>query len=111
MKIYHLVFICSCLACAITKTEYQFSGIHFSAGLFSDANQTCPDDRTILQALQKASTTINELNNEIDTLNKVTIAVSVITLITLYLYIPLLYTTYKQVSAAEKRINQFAAGR
>jgi hypothetical protein len=77
--------------------------------LLSSTNQTCPDDQQVLQILQKAYNSIDELNDEINTLNKATIAVSVVALIALYLYIPLIYTTYKQISAAEKRINQFAS--
>lgn len=109
MNIYQLILICTgLLACTITKTEQNNPYTHSSMELLSNTNQTCPDDQQVLQLLQKAYNTINELSDEINTLNKATIAVSVVALIALYLYIPLMYTTYKQVSAAEKRINQFA---
>ena len=108
-------FLCTILATCITCTAFNNFKLQQDPNITDDSwltiNQTCNEDPQTIQALLNTMKRLDAVQDEVTTLNHLIIGMMFVALFELFAYAPLLYTTYKQILAAEKRINQIAPAR
>lgn len=75
---------------------------------YSEAYHLCPNNTQTLQTMISALNQLDIINNHLEKLNNIIAGTMILTLITLIAYVPLMYTTVKQILAAQHRINQIA---
>jgi hypothetical protein len=111
IKYFLFIMATMCINCTAFDDIKLQQRINATSDSWLSANRTCNDDPQIIQTLRNTLQQLNDVQTELTTLTCLTTSMMVVTLFTLFAYVPLLYTTYKQISVAEKRITQIAPGR
>lgn len=75
---------------------------------YSETYHICPNNTQTLQTMINALNQLGTINNRLEKLDRIIIGTMILALITLIAEVPLIYTTIKQILAAQHRINQIA---